>query len=581
MVGALQPWEWVAVAAAVAGGLLERLTRGSRARWLARLRASPRLASLIARPATAFTTGVTRFGPDTALLALVFVTTLPALRALWMELGAYGSPMGPDADENYLAAIALERDLPALYARDRYPAFAALVSLVASGPLDVHSAAVRVSIACALVGAVVAYVLGRQLGGRAAAVVGSALYLRLPGIVDVSRQFTPYMLVALLDLVAVALVVGAVRGRRVGVPLAGVLAVLWAADPKQMPVVLAFGGVGIALSFAQRSWVGLAGGIALAAAIPAANYAASSLQVRIFSVEEIAGRVDLGLTAPPVPTGSGATGSGYRLGGDLRALPATLERLAATEPRVVRGWLHDRVATSLPMELPRTSLLWLGIAGIGCFSLRCGWRRALATPLAILPLAPLAVATLHLHFQHRYFASLAAPAPALIASGVALVGGPGGVVGAGLVALYWPTSPWSVVAPGLLDPTPYNGEPWAGREPPDWTDALARAVQTLPAGASVADYSQSQPWTMLAAAFDYHRCTHTRDSCRSVVTAPGAPLAAILIAGEGVSVSAPGARALAGQSTEPDTIGACWTLAFDRPGPGAAYVWTCPERPGL
>ena len=515
-----------------------------------------------------------RFALDAALLALVLLTSLPVLRSLWSRLGPFGSPMGPDADENFLAAIALERGLPAVYASDRYPAFAWLVALVASGPLDVHPAAVRLSAGFALAAGVAAYVLGRQLGGPAVGAVASALTLRLPGIVDVSRQFTPYMMVACLDLVAVALTLGLLRGRRLGVPLAVVLAVLWAADPKQMPVVLGFVAVGGCASLAHRSLVGVVGALALVAAVPVANRAAASLGVQIFSVEEIAGRVDLGLVAPPVPAAGG-----YRLGGDLRALPATLERLASTRPRSSRGWLHERVRTSLPMEFPRTSLLWLLPAALGCFSLRAGWRRALVTPLAVAPLAPLLVATLHLHFQHRYFAGLAAPLPALVGAGIALVGGPGAAIGAGLVALCWPTSPWSGVAPGLLGRPPVNAEPWTGREPPDWAQALSQAVDRLPEGAVVVDYSQSRPWTMLAAPFDYHRCSQARDGCRSVVGAGGSPLVAVLVPGEALSVAAPGASSLAGQVDDAATIGSCWTVALNRPGPGAAYLWTCPEPP--
>lgn len=122
---------------------------------------------------------------DLALIVAGLALNLPALIGLWGLLSPYRSPMGPDSDANFLAAVALERGDLALYAGDRYPAYPGLVG---------------------------------------------ALAPQASGLADTGRQFTPYALVAAADLLAVLSLLALVRGHRVAtIPLALAAAVAFTA----------------------------------------------------------------------------------------------------------------------------------------------------------------------------------------------------------------------------------------------------------------------------------------------------------------------------------------------------------------
>jgi hypothetical protein len=509
-----------------------------------------------------------RWSVDIALVLAALLFTLPTLLRVWTKLSPYDSPMGPDADGNFLAAVAIARDAPALYAGDRYPAYAALVSALAQLGAPLHVAGAWLSRGCAIGAAIAAYVLGRQLGGRVAGLVGILVALRLPGLVDTGRQFTPYALVALLDVGSVVLLVALARGRRVGVPLALVAALAFTADPKQVPVALVVVALGIGLALRRRGWVQA---LVLAAALPLADAGVGASGLPILGLVDITSRVDVGLSL--------GAATDWRLGDPLWRLPGALLALARAAP-ADRGWLDPLALHGLPMELPGTSVVW----SLGLLALPVAWRlrrRPAGELLALAPLLLVAWSTLHLHFQHRYFVPLGVVAPVLVASALALLFGPLVPAAVCAVALLWPGSPWRSVGPGVLDPAPNGAEGWTGVEPPEWGFTYGLAAERFPADAEVFDFSASRPWEMLAAGWPYTRCTTTKDQCRvALAGAFGTPIV-VLVPGEAGSDAVSGVSGLTAGGAPPMQAGPCWTRALMRPGAGAAYQWSCAGRPEL
>ncbi|MES2641952.1 MAG: hypothetical protein V4850_20850 [Myxococcota bacterium] len=519
-----------------------------------------------------------RWGLDVALIVAGLALNLPGLLGAWAMLSPFGSPMGPDADANFLAAVALERGDLALYAGDRYPAYAALVSALAPDASRLAQVGTWLSMGLAVACALGAYALGRALAGRVAGWAGLVVCLRLPGLADTGRQFTPYALVAAADLLAVLSLLALVRGHRVAtIPLAVAAAVVFATDPKQVPVSLALVGLGIVVSLVRSRRSGIIECVPLVAALPLANALVGRAALPIYSLEFITTRVDLGLHVD-----AAMATTGWRIGTSLVDLPASLLAVSTmVQAPAGRGWFAPTALATLPMELPATSPLWLAALLVLPVVLHLR-RRAAYELVALLPLVIVALPVLHLHFQHRYFLALVVVLPALVASAISLAAGPGAAAGVLIVALLWPGSPWRGVAPGVTAAPPPHAEPWTGVEPDEWARTVDEAATALPADAVVLDFAQSRPWVMLAASRPYVRCTTTTDNCRGALgDAPGT-LTAVLFPGEEVSAAVPAASALATTGPVrygPDALGACWTRVLMRPDNGGVYRWTCEKRP--
>lgn len=515
---------------------------------------------------------------DVVLVGLGMLWNVPALLGAWRVLSPHGSPMGPDSDMNFFAAIALQRGDLEMYGQDRYPAFAWLAATFADGLPGIPAAGMRLSMLAALALGPAAYALGRQLGGRAAGFAALTLVLRLPGVADLGRQFTPYAMVAAIDLVAVVALVALLSGggrMRVGlaaVALVVCTALAFSSEPKQLPVALLLVAMGAPLLVLRDRWVGGVGALALLGTIPALNRMLAAAQLPIFSLEEITSRVQLGLVVDP------ALGTqGWSPGEPLAELFRSLYRVATlVHPTPGQGLFHRYVAEGLRMQMPDTSLVW-AMPALGLLLFRGpAPRHAL---LGLLPLSLVAWSTLHLHFQHRYALAFVVVLPVLAAAGLARAGGAPAVLATLAVAVLLPGSPWRGVAPRVTERVPNLSDSWAGREPPEWVAKAAEADEKLAADGFVLDYGQSRPWTMLAAARPFVRCTATHDTCRSQLGRPGT-LYAVLWPGEQVSIrDAPGAAALEGAVAAPEQVGECWTRVMSRPENGGVYQWTCAQRP--
>ncbi len=515
---------------------------------------------------------------DVVLVALGLLWNVPALLGAWRVLSPYGSPMGPDSDMNFFAAIALQRGDLQMYGEDRYPAFAWLAATLADGLSGIPAAGMRLSMLSALALGPAAYALGRQLGGRAAGFASLTLALRLPGVADLGRQFTPYAMVAAVDLVAVVALVALLSGGgRVRVGLAALAlvpcaALAFSAEPKQLPVALLLVVIGAPLLVLRDRLVGGVGALALLATIPVMNRLLAAAKLPIYSLEEITSRVQLGLSVDP------ALGTqGWSPGEPFAELFRSLYRVATlVQPTPGQGFLHRYVAEGFHMQTPHTSLVW-ALPVLGLLVLK-GPSPRLAL-LGLLPLGLVAWSTLHLHFQHRYALAFVVVLPALAAAGLARAGGAPAVLATLAVTVLLPGSPWRGVAPGVTERAPNLSDSWAGREPPEWVTKAAEADEKLAGDGFVLDYGQSRPWTMLAAARPFVRCTATHDTCRSQLTRPGT-LYAVLWPGERVSIrEAPGAAALEGAVGAPAQVGECWTRVMSRPENGGVYEWTCAQRP--
>ncbi len=504
-----------------------------------------------------------------------------AMRTMWATISPWGSPMGPDSDVTYLSAVAVETGNRSLYSMDRYPAFPWLASLFSPDADGLAAAGLHLSMAATLLTAVAAYGVARMLGGRAAGFIATVFVLRLPGVADAGRQFTPYALIAALDLAGVASLVALLRGRSLAaVPLAVAAAGVFAADPKQVPVAVAFIGVGVLFSLLKRSRAGVAAAAGLLAALPVVNLGLARLNLPIGSIEAITARVPLGFTVDP-----SMSLDGWTPGASLLTLPGTLLRVATgVQAPTDRGWLEEAAWGGLSMELPSTSPLWLGaVLLLPALVLLRPWGerrwRDVLLPLVVVPMTPVLVSTLHLHFQHRYFLALVVLLPPLVAAGVARLGGPAAVVAVGLVAGLAPTSPWRTLAPGLRAPPSRDSDSWAGPEARDWAATRADLAASLPEDAVIVDYAASRPWFMLAGLRDYHRCTWEPDCCRSRLD-DGGSLYAVLYPREGPTRDdAPGASVLGETDSLTAKVGDCWERVAVRPGNGGFYRWSCDTRP--
>lgn len=518
---------------------------------------------------------------DVALIVAALALNLPALLGAWGMLSPYGSPMGPDADGNFLAAVALERGDLTLYAGDRYPAYAALVSALAPDAAGLAATGTHLSMGLAVACALGAYALGRAWAGRVAGWAGMVVCLRLPGLADTGRQFTPYALVAAADLLAVLSLLALARGHRIAtVPLALAAAVVFATDPKQVPVALVLVALGLLLVLVRSRGAvlpSLGACVPLLAAVPATNALVGRAALPIYSLEFITTRVDLGLHVD-----AAMASTGWRIGASLVELPGSLLAVSTlVKAPAGRGWFAPTALPTLPMELPSTSPLWLAALLVLPVALHVR-RRAAHELVALVPLLVVALPVLHLHFQHRYFLALVVVLPALVASAISLVAGPGAAAGVLIAALLWPGSPWREVASGVTSAPPPNAEPWTGLEPAEWAATVAEAATAVPADAVVLDFAQSRPWVMLAASRPYVRCTTTRDSCRAALAEGPGTLTAVLFPGEEVSAAVPSANALGTTGHVrygPETLGACWTRVLMRPDNGGVYRWTCERRP--
>ncbi|MSQ03503.1 MAG: hypothetical protein EXR71_16700 [Myxococcales bacterium] len=555
----LRSWELRALGAGVAVGVLA---------WVVGRRARGRRLSSWEHP----------WAWDLLALSVVLAVQVPAVLRVWGLISPNGSPVGADSDYNFLSAVAIETGNTALYAIDRYPGFPWAASLIADGSRELAAGGLRVSMAASFLSGFGAYWLARQLHGRLAGALAMCVVLRLPGLVDCGRQFTPYALVAAADLIGVASLVALSRGRLLAtVPLAGVAGVLFTADPKQLPVAMAMVGLGalflvLSLRWAALPALGLLGGV-----LPTVNDWMGRQNLPIASIEEITTRVSLGFDVDPA-----LPRDGWVPGQSFGELVSTLQRVAAAvSAPETRGWFAPAALPGIRMEFPDTSSVWVLLAltlPVLMLVQRAGLRAALL-PLAVSPLAVVLVSCLHLHFQHRYFLAVAVCLPPLAIAALARLVGPWGCLAAGMVALIPGSSPWRREAPGLLGGRAVDTDSWSGVESPEWFTVSREYDARLPADAVVLDYASSRPWVMMAALRPYVRCVGTRDTCRSHLSDAGS-LHAVLFPGEPPSAQdAPDASDLWRVIHAPAVVGTCWTRVGGRPGNGALYAWSCEDRP--
>ena len=519
-------------------------------------------------------------GPAGDHLLVLFALLLhtPALAQTWRRLSPNGSPIGPDADENFLGAASFFRDVSSLWPENRFPGYPWAIAALSSNGEDLARMGCALSMAAAVGASVAAYGLGRQLAGRTAGLAGMVICLRLPALSDLGRQTTPYMLAAALDLFLIAATVALIRGRlRWAVPVALASGFAFTLESKQVPFVLAEIALaaGVCSVWAvrrvrRRRWGAIGATLALLAALPLANWVGGSGGRHMVSVEELITRVSIGLDVAPMTPG-------WTLGRPLHTLPASfLEIASSVRPPPGQGWLGLWAADTLPMEFPDTSPLWL--AALAALGIGLVARRRGLWVLPLVPLLAIAQPVLHLYFQHRYFVPVAVVLPVLVACGVRLLGGPGAMVGVLLAAVLLPSSPWRVAGPGLFSPAPRNAERWGPSDPGDWERLRVTAPSALPAGARIYDFASSRPWTLLAGDFPYVRCARASDACAGELASTTDPIVAILFTDEALTRRLPDTAALT-RSLYPKTLGECWDRRLALGSGGAAYLWTCAGGP--
>lgn len=565
----MRTWELASAIAGLAAGLF----------WW-RARSSPLWAAVLLRIPPRLRTWAVGWRGDVVIVVLALAVHVPVLLHTWRRLGAGSSPIGPDSDENYLGAVSFLNDIPALYPSNRFPGYPWLMAALAGDTDRLGAAGAQISMVAAVCAGAGAYLVGRQLVGRAAGLAGLVIALRLPVLSDLGRQTTPYMLAATLDLFTVAAVIGLMRGRAwCALPLALSAGVALTLDPKQAPfvaveVALAALAAGV-FALQTRSFSRLAHMCALAvvlAALPVANALGGACGRRVLSVEEIVSRAPVGMDV-------GEMTPGWGLGAPLSKLPGTFLQISRqVKPSASQGWLAQWARESVPMEFPETSLWWLApaLALPVALAIRRRWK-AVAV-VAVLPWLLIAQPTLHLYFQHRYFAPVAVALPVLVASGLGAAAGPAGLLGVLAGAVLTPGSPWRAAGPGLYDRREPEAEAWSPADPGHWVQLTERANEVLPEGARVYDYAGSRPWVALAGHFPYLRCTKVGDSCEAALAATEDPVVAVLFLNEPPSHLLPQTEELTGTSY-PERLGRCWERRL-RLGPtGAAYLWTCDSPP--
>jgi len=512
---------------------------------------------------------------------------------LWREIATQLAPSGADFEGYYLSAIALESGDFSLYVKDRYPGFPWLTSLFAGSTRTIHEAGARINMWALAISGAGLFWIGRHLGGRTAGVVGALIALRVSLVSDLGHTFTHYPLAAALDVALLAGVLGLIHSP--GVVLAWVVGLAGAAagacDPKQFATVgLAFAvaAVVIVRSSASNRQKGfaLAG---LGAPLVLLNIAVGQMPVVLFTLEEVATRVQLHFQVDPGLVEGAA--EGFRLGapGALFQLPASLWNVATgVAPEVHQpGLLAPLALEGMPVVWGPVSPLWvLGIPALaGCLLWRrkTGWGAQLA--VICIPLF-IAWPNFHMHYQNRYFLAPALLAPVLVAAAVQVLAGSRAVAWVGLVALGWPTSPFSKVDTSYLERTEHRHDIWVGREHGVDLEVLRWATEALPEDTVIYDFSERRPAPTLAAAHPYVRCNMEGDQCVSKMAAHTGTRAAVLWAGEFLSSRVPGgtgeilARKEQGGGI-PEAVGDCWQqVRWLNPDAGV-FRWTCdaPPRP--
>lgn len=565
----MRTWELTSAIAAVVAGIV----------WW-RARGSPWLAAMVQRIPARLRAWAVGWRGDLGIVTLALALHLPTLLHTWRRLGAGSSPIGPDSDENYLGAVSFLTDIPALYPSNRFPGYPWLMAAVAGDRDHLAAAGAQISMVAAVCAGVAAYLVGRQLVGRAAGLAGLVIALRLPTLSDLGRQATPYMLAATLDLVAVAAVIGLMRGRAwCAAPLALSAGLALTLDPKQAPFVVAEVALAAlaALVFVVRTRgvarAGQLGALAIVlAALPVANAWGAACGRRVLSVEEIVSRAPVGMQV-------GEMTYGWGLGAPLTELPGTFLQISRqVKPSASQGWFAQWARESVPMEFPETSPWWL-VAALAlpvALAVRRRWK-AVAV-VALLPWLLIAQPALHLYFQHRYFLPVAVALPVVVASGLGALVGPAALLGVLAAAVLTPGSPWAIAGPGLYQRWGNGAEAWTPADPGQWARLTAAAQEALPANARVYDYAGSRPWVALAAQFPYVLCTKVADSCAAEIAKATDPVVAVLFLHEPPSHLLPQTDELVG-ATYPERLGRCWERRLRQGHGGAAYLWTCASPP--
>jgi len=566
-------WEWAALAAAAVGAVL----------W-------PRLHARVPR---GLRVAIERLAGPVVCVAASAATWLT-----WLELAPSLAPAGADYEGYYLSALAFETDQFHLYARDRYPGYPWLASLLARSGHQVHLAGAMLNMGALCLSTAAIYSLVRTMAGRGAAFVAVLLALRLSVVLDLGRTFTHYPLAAALDLGLLAAAVHLVRTRHLR--WAGAIGLLSAAaastDPKQAVVVLAVGltaTVSVLRAPATRGLRAVAVG-SLWLPLELLNQAVARLPVQLYTLEEVSTRVQLHFTVHPDLLAHAA--DGFRLGEPgawLEVLGSLWRTSRGITPEAGQEGLFSPLALEgLQLVYGTTSAFWLGgwllLVGL-VFVPRTDRTLSLGGPLdramvAALLLLPAAVAwpNLHLHYQHRYVIFPAVAAVVLAIAGLGRAA-PGAGLFAGVVAVIWPGSPWQGVDLDYLERENRRADLWAGPEAVVDLQTLSWAQANLPANAHVFDMAEFRAMPTLAAAFPYQRCNTQHDACAEAMANADGPLVANVWTRENLSARLPsGPQGTLPGSDQPGgglpgVLGSCWSLVLDITPDNGLYVWSCPD----
>ncbi len=493
-----------------------------------------------------------------------------SLFVLWGRTATHLAPSGADFEGYYLGAMAFERDSFDLYVLDRYPGFPWLASLFASSPQTIHRAGALVNMFAISLAAIPLYFVGRSLGGRAAGVLGALLALRMSVVLDLGHSFTHYPLAAATDCLLLALLLSLVRTRCIwtalGMGAAGALAV--SCDPKQAVFVLGVFGVGLlgVVTGKQAIRKKIIAAVLLFLPLVLLNQAVMRLPVELFSLEEVATRVQLHFEVTEALRQAGDTG--FRLGEpwSLFKLPGSLW-LTATglSPEAGQpGVIAPLALEAMPVVYGNTSMWWVLLFPALLVSLALKreegwWLRLLA---CLLPLV-MAWPVFHMHYQHRYFLGAAMILPPLVVAGFSRWAGGLPLLLAGAVTLVFPTSPFSSVDESYLQRKEHRHDIWVGPEHGADLETLAWAQESLPEDAVVYDLSERRPSAILSASHPYVRCNQTDDACAQQIVNQAGTRVAVLWAGEFLSGQLPGGpgtpptRAEEGEGI-PTSFGECW-----------------------
>lgn len=568
----LAPWETTLLAAAVAAGIVGRVLGP-------RLTAHPRWRGLAerlgARP------GVIDWGLAFACAA---VAAPPLVRA-WETLVPNRGPSGADAPGFLGAALAFETGQYALYARDRYPGYPWLVSVLAQGGGDVVRAGTELSMGVTIAAAIPMYWIGRLLGGRVAGVVGAVIGLRQVLAVEVGRTWTSYPLVAFLDVVMLATALATVRGHRTlpVVAFAAAAALAVGSDPKQIVLVLSSSALLAAWClYTRRGWARALALASLLAPLPLAQALALPYKLDLYPMEELVRRTPGAVAGPRILA---HVHDGFRLGSDdaPEQLFPTLWRLATDLSDPPRRKWDPAFAEGLAVTFPGTSAAWGLVLLAGPLLLVARLRgREGSVPAAVL-VGVFAAASMPIarwHYQHRY-----ALAPALQAAPVAAAGfaalGPAGVLGAGLVARLHPESPFRHVDTRYMKRNVHQTDNWAMGEDIWSLNARSWAAEHLADDVELFDLSASDPTVLLATVSRYYICKNLAYQCWTAMSASKGTVVALLRARDSVSARVPGGTNEEIPLPLPAKVARCWTRIYVVRPEEALYTWSCPGTPPL